>query len=271
MTRPLLTFGDLVELAPSGTDLFTTVRCPGSRQRLHGSGLLVAAVLAAAATIDAELVPASMHTTFLRAGRPAEPVELAVDRLHDGRTSRTRGVVMRQGGVAIATSTIRLVDPHDDQGWHRSCTPEVDAEAGVPELAALADLSLLDGFDVRAAALPADGRRIIHPCWIRHQSVLPDDALLHVCVVAFVTDLGVSGSARPPGTPLRDRLGPVTLDHSLWFHRPARADDWLLITADSLSEAGSRAVARGEVSTASGSLVASFTQQAMVVPARGHP
>ena len=93
---------------------------------------------------------------------------------------------------------------------------------------------------------------------------LPDDAALHACVLAFISDMGVVGSARAPGSTLPAQFIGASLDHAMWFHRPARADAWLLFSVEPVSNFGSRGLARGTMHTADGVLVASIAQEALL-------
>lgn len=260
-----LSIVDLVAIDPVGTDRFVATRCPANARRILGSGLLAASLLAAGTTCGRRpFVPGSLHATFLRAGQPDRLVELSVTRLHDGRTSASRLVTVAQDETPIMTASLRFFEPFDAPEWQGQVLYDVGPGDGAQEDAAVSRLELLADFEVRAAVAHQGGRAVMHPYWVRYRHPLPSDPLVHAGLVALLTDIGVSGSARRPGTPLRERLAPVSLDHALWWHRPVRADDWLLITARSLTESGGRALARGEVATLTGVLVASFVQDALL-------
>jgi len=262
----------LVELVPAAPDRFTVSRLPATPNGVLGSGLLAAAVLASGATISGELRAVSLHAAFLRAGRPGGPVELTVARLHDGRTLAGRQVTVTQAGRRLVDVVVRFHRPAvEGRSWQPSRQPPPPApSAGRPEEAVPSTMTLLDGFEIRGAGRSGpDGRPVLHPYWVRARHPLGDDPAVHAALVAFLSDIGVSGSALAPDTPMGRRLRAVSLDHSLWWHRPCRVDEWLLIDAAPLTNAGGRGLARGEVWNESGELVASLAQE--VLAQRPHP
>jgi acyl-CoA thioesterase-2 len=105
---------------------------------------------------------------------------------------------------------------------------------------------------------------VIHPFWVRAREPLPDEPGLHAAVLTFISDMGVVGSARAPGSSLPHRFMGASLDHAVWFHRPARADEWLLFSVEPASNAGARGLARGTIHTRDGVLVASVAQEALL-------
>lgn len=114
---------------------------------------------------------------------------------------------------------------------------------------------------------PGEGEfPIAHPYWIRMAVPVGDDPALHACVIAYLSDMGVVSSARAPGSPRRLATA-VTLDHALWFHRPPRADRWLLYSVDPVTNHGARGLARGTLHTEDGTLLASVAQEALLRPA----
>ncbi|MDO8364671.1 MAG: thioesterase family protein [Actinomycetota bacterium] len=264
----LLQVLDLVSLRPTGPDRFVTLPVQGNSERLGGSEVLVAALLAAAATAPADLAPAGAQASFLRSGRSSLPVDVAVAHLQDSRSSAVRAVTASQSGTPVMTASFRFFRSRAAADWQPEMTPDLAPAEGDEAMAVVSTLPTLRSFEVRAAVQPADGRPVIHPYWIKSRVPLADDPLLHASVLLYLTDLGTSGSARAPGTRLRDRMGPVSLDHTFWWHRPARADQWLYVSAHSLTESGGRALARGEVVAADGTLAASFAQEVVVPPPR---
>ena len=263
MSEPsVLTVLDLVEVQHLAEDAFCCVPSTGNSTRLGGSELMVAGLLAASATTSGALPPAAVHASFLRSGRSDAPVEVTVARLHDGRS-----VTATQDGVPIMTATFRFFAARPADDWQRETVFDLTAAEGEEQFAVVATLPTLRNFEVRAAVRPTDGKRVIHPYWVKSKAALPDDPLLHAALVLYLTDLGTTGSARAPGTPMRERMGPMSLDHAFWWHRPVRVDEWVHVNATSLTEASGRALARGEVVSANGVLAASFSQD-VVVPAQ---
>jgi acyl-CoA thioesterase-2 len=106
-----------------------------------------------------------------------------------------------------------------------------------------------------------------HPFWVRTRSAMPDDRQLHACLMAFVSDMAVVEGARAPGSTAPMFSG-ASLDHALWFLRPARLDDWLLFSVDPVSNAGGRGLATGRFRTRDGVLVGAIAQEALLRPAR---
>jgi acyl-CoA thioesterase-2 len=222
--------------------------------------LIVTSLATAATTVAIPLAPCALHVSFLRAARADRPLELSVSAVHDGRRTAHRRVEATQDDRPVASASLRFTAAFEASDWHATTPPMCPPEAADSAHAAVAAVPAMAGFEIRGATIPEDGRPVIHPYWVRHRHPLPSDPLTHAGLVAFI---GVSGSARRPVTRLRHRLGGVTLDHSLWWHRHARADEWLLVTATSTSESAGRAYARGEIATRDGVLVASFAQDAL--------
>jgi acyl-CoA thioesterase II len=101
--------------------------------------------------------------------------------------------------------------------------------------------------------------------WLRVRGPIADDPMLHACILTFMSDMGIVVAVRPPRTPLVwDRVMAASLDHAVWFHRPAKVDGWLFYDLHSLSLSGSRGVTRGVMHDSTGRLCASVTQEALV-------
>jgi acyl-CoA thioesterase-2 len=105
---------------------------------------------------------------------------------------------------------------------------------------------------------------VLHPLWVRTAGRLPDDPALHACALTFMSDMGVVGSARAPTSTLPKRFIGASLDHAVWFHRPVRADEWLLFSVEPVTNYASRGLARGTFHTADGVHVASVAQEALL-------
>ena len=103
-------------------------------------------------------------------------------------------------------------------------------------------------------------------CWMRCGETLPDDPRLHQCVLAYLSDWSLLDTAtRPHGISfLQDNIQVASLDHAMWFHRPFRADEWLLYDQDSPSASGARGFNRGLIYNQAGELVASTTQEGLM-------
>lgn len=257
----------LLDLEPVDEDAFvapTPMEGPG---RLFGGQVASQSLRAACLTVEAGRPPHSLHAYFILPGRPGEPLRLDVQRSRDGRSFTTRHVTASQSGTPIFELVASFHAAEDGYDWQlpapSGITPPEDIEPPVlPDF-----LRATIPFDMRLATKPEPGGfPIAHPFWIRSSGALDDDPGLHACVMTFLSDMGVVGSARAPGS-LMDRFSGASLDHAVWFHRPARADEWLLFSVDPVTNFGARGLARGTLHTQAGVHVASIAQEALLRPA----
>jgi acyl-CoA thioesterase-2 len=239
--------------------------------RIFGGQILGQIVVAAAAASPEKAIK-SIHVLFPREGDAAAPMAYRVEALQAGRTFATTEVIAHQGDRTVAAALVSL---HvDEDGLDRSDPPP---EVGRPEDATLVDLGMVpwetrivDGVDLadRAAGPP----RLAW--WMRTPTIAPAargeaaDRALHQALLAHATDLTVIGTALRPfaGVSQADStvgLQTAVTSHTLWFHRPFRVDDWLLVAQQAPVVAGARAYGRGDV-WSGGALVASFAQESMV-------
>jgi acyl-CoA thioesterase-2 len=239
--------------------------------RVFGGQILAQALCAAAAATPDKAVK-SLHVLFPREGDTARPMQYRVTALQAGRTFGTTEVVAHQEGK-VAAAALVSVHAHED-GLDRNDSP---AAAGTPEAAALTDLGmvpwetrLVDGVDL---ADRGEGPARLS-WWMRTPTVeVPDgveERATHQALLAHATDLTLIGTALRPFDGLSQADSTVTLhtavtSHTLWFHRPFRVDEWLLITQEAPVVAHGRSYGRGDV-FAGDLLVASFAQEAMVRP-----
>lgn len=244
---------------------------PGPPGRLFGGQVAAQALRAAVHTIEADHFPHSLHGYFLRPGNPEVPVLLHVDRLRDGKSFTTRSVVAVQDGEAIFNLTASFHRDEPD-GEYQICSP-----AGVPDpddddfawpenpLSRFAAISPIEMRDVPTP--PPDEQGMIDSArrtWMRTRGPVPDDRALHACVVTYLSDFGaVFAAAVSVGGGFGITMG-ASLDHAVWFHRPVRADEWMLYDLRPLSTAGSRGLVHGALYSRDGVLVASVTQEALV-------
>ena len=257
---------DVLSLQELGPDSFSATTPPeGGPPRLFGGQVASQALRAATLTVAPERPPHSLHAYFVRPGRPGSPLTLRVERTRDGRSFTTRTVTASQGGRPILILAASFHGDEEGDDWHLPAPTGVPRPDDLPEPEpALRQFTLISPFDVR----PVRGREahepaLVHPFWIRTRDRLPDDPLLHACVLTYISDLAVVGGAFAPGVDRTHRTG-ASLDHAVWFHRPARADGWLLFSVDPASNHGGRGLARGTLHTASGVLVASMAQEALL-------
>lgn len=257
-------FLELLRLEPHGPDTFVaiTARYPWGG-RLFGGQVVAQALRAAAATVDPARPVHSLHSYFIRPGTPDEPVRYEVERLRDGRSFSTRQVVARQSAGAILNLSASFQGLEDEADVQVASIP-----AGLPgpDDPGVQDFSWGRLLDRRAAASPAGDAGY----WIRLDTDLGDDAVTNVCALAFMSDAAPARGARSPHPDSkgdaedRGRFQGASLDHSVWFHRPTRADEWHWFETRSHGLAGARGLVTGDVFTAEGLQVATIAQQALV-------
>lgn len=236
--------------------------------RPFGGHLIGLAIQAAAGTMTGELspVPHAVHARFVRAGRVGEPLRLTVARVHDGRKIAIRQVTAAQGSRTVLTAELSFHAAAEDGRWQAGRDP-----LRVPERALftpLAGIPALAPFEIRAEHEHVRGAPArLHPFWARaRQAPSRDDLALHASALAVLTDVGVTATARKPGSPLRVQRAAVTLDHALWLPGPVLVDEWLQVAVTPVVNSGGRGLARGEVSRADGTLVAYFVQEVLLGP-----
>ena len=298
MTKALDALVDLLDLEPIEVNLFRGLSPNDDRQRVFGGQVAGQALVAAGRTVGPDRSVHSLHAYFLRPGDPSVPIVYEVDRIRDGRSFTTRRVVAIQHGHAIfnlsASFHVEEVGPE-----HQRPMPEVPDPESLPtfeermaphrhELGAWyerprpIDIRHVGGNPLARRALAAgaadtgsepgkDGEVPTDQVWLRADGTLGDDPLLHACVVAYASDLTLLDTTlaahglsiwSAPGVML------ASLDHGMWFHRPFRADEWLLYDQDSPVACGARGFARGSIYTRSGRLAVSVVQEGLVRPLR---
>lgn len=255
---------------------------PTGRRRVFG-GLVVAQALTATSRTVAERAPHSLHAYFILPGDPALPIVYQVERVRDGRSFTTRRCVAIQAGRPIfdLVASFQVEEPGGLE--HQAPMPEVPDPETLPSPAALAaklGARMPDGVRAWFSGEPAlelrpcDLRRFdptkppepVQRLWIRAAGPLPDDPAVHRAVLAYLSDLTLIDVALAAHgrTLFEPAFSAASLDHAIWFHRPFRADDWLLYTQDSPNMAGNRGLARGLLFDRNGRLVASVTQEGLI-------
>ena len=232
--------------------------------------------MAAGRTVESGRVH-SLHSYFLRPGDPTVPILYEVDRIRDGRSFTTRRVSAIQHGRAIFTLACSF--HAEEKGIeHQFVMPDVPDPESLPTLPErLVDWreELADWFerphpiDQRFIGdLPwkaTEGREPIQRLWIRADGELPDDPLLHSCVATYASDMSLFDTILAPHSIRWDdpNFMGASLDHCMWFHRPFRADEWLLYDTDSPNAHGARGLARGFLYNQAGELVVSMVQEGL--------
>jgi acyl-CoA thioesterase II len=253
------------------------------RQRVYGGQVAGQALVAAARTIGEDKHVHSLHAYFLRGGDPSVPIVYEVARIRDGRSYGTRRVQAIQHGRPIfhLSASFGL--------YEDGFTHQFDAPADLPEAESLPDFrermapyreQIGDWYD---RPRPIDSRYCGPGPWERnvplppHQNVwmrangkLPDDPVLHICVLTYASDMTLLDTTlQPHGASFTaGSVFMASLDHAMWFHRPFRFDEWLLYSQDTPSASHGRGLGRGLVFDLEGRLVASVMQEGVIRPMR---
>jgi len=226
--------------------------------RIYGGQVVAQALRAAAMTVEAPHLPHSLHAYFVRAGNEHRPVLFEVERVRDGRSFTTRQVVAYQEGGAILNliASFQIAEIEDDIQSVQA--PVVSGPDGLDDV--LHDAFLQHRMVKRSRHPRAHGHS-----WLRTLQTIGDDPVLQACALAYLSDedaLGVALMPHPLGGEW-DKLITASLDHAIWFHRPLRADDWLLFDLDGHGVANGRGLAIARVFNQQGVHVASIAQEAL--------
>ena len=268
----------LLDLEPIERNLFRGSNPGRGPGRVFGGQVASQALRAAMHTIEVDHQVHSLHSYFLRPGRFGQPILYSVDRIRDGKSFTTRRVTAIQQGEAIFALEASFQKAEDGPEYDLPPPPDVPAPEDVPVRAPHGPHSA--PLESREMELPDpdDDNRSTRRIWFRTAGPLPDDDPgLHACVITYASDMGPVGAARRPHRnryPGTGRAGEgvalmaASLDHVLWFHRPVRADRWLLYDLSAVATAGARGLARGTIHTREGRLVVSVTQESLLRPVR---
>jgi acyl-CoA thioesterase-2 len=279
---PLAVLLAALDLAPLDHDRFAGTSVERARPRIFGGELLAQTLVAAGRTAKDRNCHA-LHAHFLLPGDPALPIEYRVRRLHDGRRFARRQVTAWQRGREILLATLSFTGDAGEAPEHQH--EPMPAVPGPENLR-----SELEDHEAVAHRMRPEDRpwlltpraveiRQVHPVplfdpppvppvahtWLRALGRLPDDPLMHAAVLAYASDTTLLDIAcYPHGVSWIDpRVEQASLDHAMWFHRPFRADEWLLYAQAVPSLAAGRAFARGSVFTRAGALAASVAQEGL--------
>jgi acyl-CoA thioesterase II len=275
---------DILDLEPLEVNLFRG-RSPQSRwQRVFGGQVIGQALVAACRTVEDVTArpPHSLHAYFLLGGDPKVPIIYEVDRIRDGKSFTTRNVKAIQHGRAIFSMSV---------SFHLS-EPGLTHQVKMPEVPKPDELPGDEELKERIyPLLPEPARRYYErerpiefrpvefsrylgeksengrfDIWIRATGRLPDEPAIHQCVLAYASDMMLLDAALIPHgrSVFSEDIMAASLDHALWFHRPFRADEWLLYAQDSPSLADSRGFSRGLIFASDGTLVASVAQEGLL-------
>ena len=252
-------------------------------RNLFGGQVLGQSLSAAIQTLpDGAWAPHSLHAYFLRPGTVTDSVEFEVDVVRDGRSFATRQVTASQKGKAILTMMCSFQHPED--GFvHMAPMPQVAGPEGIPS-----QLELMRKFrdcfpervrDIYTADKPIE-MRVLDPVniftpevkealkyvWMKADEAMSDNPYEHATMLAYATDFNLIPTALHPHavSVAQKDMQVASLDHSIWFHRPFRMDEWLLYAIDSPNAGGGRGLCRGQIFNQDGELVASVAQEGLI-------
>lgn len=284
MTEPLESLLTALDLTDTGArtseDIFTGPSQWMPLGRVFGGQVLAQSIVAATRTVSDDRSIHSMHGYFLRPGDVNYPITFSVDRIHDGRSFSTRRTQAYQSGQPILSMIASFQD--EDEGLeHQVAMPQdlPDPESLPDSAATLEEVehpvaqywASQRPFDMRHVPSPiylsVEGAHVAHQAvWFRSVGDLPDDPALHRAALAYASDYTIMESVmRRHGVAwATPGLKAASLDHAMWWHRPARVDEWLLYTQESPSASGGRGLALGRIFSRDGRLVASVAQEATI-------
>ena len=281
MPSAIETLLSILDLEPLEHNLFRGMSPQVGWQRVFGGQVIGQALVAAARTVEGRDAH-SLHAYFMRPGDPSVPIIYEVDRIRDGKSFTTRRVVAIQHGEAIFSMSASFQIPEAGLD-HQIAMPKVPPPEDLPSEAELKAVFLKDApesvrrYWERERPLelrPVDLRHYVsrerldpaQQVWVRATGKLPDDPDIHRCVLAYASDMTLLDTALfAHGRAIFDRdLQAASLDHALWFHRPFRADEWLLYAEDSPSASGARGFTRGSLFSRDGRLIASVAQEGLI-------
>jgi acyl-CoA thioesterase-2 len=252
----------------------------GFLQRTFGGHVAGQSLVSAVRTVDPRFEVHSLHGYFLRPGDAKNPTVYLVERLRDGGSFCTRRINAVQHGETIFSMAVSFQTPQ--QGIeHQDVMPPASPPDDLPGFVSKggvfddAGFSQFAEWDVRI--VPRDqinvlpGKASQQQVWFKHKDPLPDDPVLHICALAYMSDLTLLGSAQVTHEEARKHLMVASLDHAMWFMRPFRADEWLLYDQSSPSSCGGRSLTQGKIFTQSGALVAAVMQEGLTRFRRGYP
>ena len=280
MSAPLDDLLRILDLEVIEVNMFRGTSPEENQVRVFGGQVAGQSLVAASRTVDegARFVH-SLHAYFLRPGDPAAPILYQVDRLRDGRSFTTRRVVAIQHGEAIFNLQASFHSAEPGLDW------QIPAPLNVPDPESLPtfkermepfkeqmgewydrprpiDQRHVDGGPMDRNGRSSQGQQV----WLRADGTLPDDPVLHACIVTYASDMTLLDTTLLPHGLSWNEGGVqmASLDHAMWFHRPFRADDWLLYDQHAISTSHSRGLAGGSIYTHDGHLAVTVVQEGLI-------
>jgi acyl-CoA thioesterase-2 len=287
MSQALQSLLDLLDLERIERDIFRGRSRSAVVPRVFGGQVAAQALVAAGRTVPEERHAHSLHAYFLRPGDPGAPIVYTVDRIRDGRSFTTRRVVAVQHGKPIFHLSASF-QTYEEGLEHQAPMPASADPATLPTSQErlrgydhLAPevverfLEAREAIDLRYVDEPPYGqfgtpREPHSQVWFRTNGKLGgavDEPLLHVVLATYVSDMTLLDSVLLAhgrgGWAVGDVVG-ASLDHAMWFHRPFRADEWLLYDQESPSAHGGRGLGQARIYTQDGQLAITVIQEGVV-------
>ncbi|MEV8031954.1 acyl-CoA thioesterase II [Streptomyces sp. NPDC086182] len=286
MSEALQSLLDLLDLERIEEDIFRGRSRSAVVPRVFGGQVAAQALVAAGRTVPEDRLAHSLHAYFLRIGDPGAPIVYSVDRIRDGRSFTTRRVVAVQHGQPIFHLSASF-QTYEEGMEHQAPMPPAPDPESLPTAAELlplyadvftdADvveriLEARESVDLRYVDAPpyatvGEAREPRSQVWFRTNGKLADDPLLHVVLATYVSDMTLLDSillAHGRGGWVTGDVVGASLDHAMWFHRPFRADEWLLYDQESPSASGGRGLGQARIYTQDGRLAISVIQEGVV-------
>ena len=243
----------------------------GFLQRTFGGHVAGQSLVSAVRTVDPIFQVHSLHGYFLRPGDARTPTVYLVERLRDGGSFATRRVNAVQHGKTIFSMSASFQT--DQSGLeHQDAMPAAPPPDDLPGFrsgGAFDDAGFAQFAEWDVRIVPRDaltllpGKASQQQVWFKHRDPMPDDPVLHICALAYLSDLTLLGSAQVNHPDERKHLMVASLDHAMWFMRPFRADEWLLYDQSSPSACGGRSLTEGKLFTQCGEMVATVVQEGL--------
>jgi acyl-CoA thioesterase-2 len=266
----------LLDLEKIEENIFRGFNPADLSQRVFGGQVLAQALVAASRTAPPDRACHSLHAYFLRPGDPAVPILYEVDRSRDGGSFSVRRVVAIQHGAQIFVLSASF--QRNEGGFeHQTAMPDVPPPEELPESDYEGDATVMKGlwrsrpFEFRPviprglADRPA--RAPLDHIWFRVPPPLEAAPVVQQAFLAYASDMSLLDTALlPHGKGIFSNLQVASLDHAMWFHRPFRADDWMLYSQDSPNAFGARGFSRGSIFLRDGTLIASVAQEGLIRP-----
>lgn len=265
MTAQLDQLIQLLDLEQVEENLFRAYHPADRERRLYGGQIMAQALMAAARTVDAGRAVHSLHGYFLRPGDPKVPAVIKVERLRDGRSFSSRRILVVQHGEAIFSMDTSF-QVGEEGLTHQILMPDLQPPPPdkIPEyLYDSAFITWRNEFRRLQSSSPQPPEQFV---WFKSHGEVPDDPILHACLLVYESDNTLLGTSRLPhrGSYKPDAMQVASLDHAMWFHQSVDVNQWLLYAQDSPSASAGRGLTRGTIFNQQGQLVASTVQEGLI-------